>query len=261
MEFKEVFEKYEALVAEVDKAFNKISEQTDDGIKCGKGCSDCCHALFDLTLVEALYLNSRFNELYSGMERSDILQRADVADRQIHKIKRRAFKASQAGTSATEILKEVSLSRVRCPLLKEDNLCALYDSRPLTCRIYGVPMNIGGQAHSCQKSGFAPGRSYPTINMDTLQSKLIELSEEIAASINSRLRELPEVLVPVSMALVTEYTPEYLGANTGEAPAREVPAREAPAAESSEACGSCDKDKSACATCNYSVELGAMPGK
>ncbi len=255
MEFKEIFEKYEALVAEVDKAFNKIAEQTDDGIKCGKGCSDCCHALFDLTLIEAIYVNRKFNEKYSGLQRSDIMQKADVADRQVHKIKRRAFKASQAGTPAAEILKEVSTARVRCPLLLEENLCAIYDARPLTCRIYGVPMNIGGQAHSCQKSGFAPGKSYPTINMDTLQSKLMELSEELTASINSRLRELPEVLVPVSMALVTDYTPEYLGANTGEAPKEEAPA--AP----SEECNGCDQDKSACATCNYSVELGSLKEK
>ncbi|WP_432735697.1 YkgJ family cysteine cluster protein [Maridesulfovibrio sp. FT414] len=253
MEFKEIFEKYEALVAEVDKAFNKISEQTDDGIKCGKGCSDCCHALFDLTLIEAIYVNHKFNDKYRGMERSEIMHRADVADRQVHKIKRRAYKASQAGTPASEILKEVSMARVRCPLLKDENLCALYEARPLTCRIYGVPMNIGGQAHSCQKSGFAPGKAYPTINMDTLQSKLMELSEELAASINSRLRELPEVLVPVSMALVTDYTPEYLGAKTGEAPKPK-----APAAAPSEACTSCDQDKSACASCNYSVELGVM---
>ncbi|NDV24563.1 YkgJ family cysteine cluster protein [Desulfovibrio sp. JC022] len=254
MEFKEIFKKYEDLVAEVDKTFNKISEQTEDGIKCAKGCSDCCHALFDLTLVEAIYINRKFNEIYSGMERSEIMHEADVSDRHIHKIKRRAFKASQSGASTTEILKEVSLARVKCPLLKESNLCALYDFRPLTCRIYGVPMNIGGQAHSCQKSGFTPGKAYPTINMDTLQSKLMQLSEELAASINSSLKELPEVLVPVSMALVTEYTAEYLGANTGKK--EEAPAEKA---APSEECGTCDKDKSACATCNYSVELGAMP--
>ncbi len=92
--------------------------------------------------------------------------------------------------------------------------------------------------------------------MDTLQSKLMQLSEELAASINSALKELPEVLVPLSMALVTEYTPEYLGANTGD----KVETPE-PESESSEACGTCDKDKSACATCNYSVELGAGPNE
>ncbi len=132
MEFKEIFQKYEALVAEVDKTFKKISDQTDDGIKCEKGCSDCCHALFDLTLVEAIYINRKFNEPFSGMERADIMQDADKADRLIHKIIRRAFNASQSGASTAEILKEVSLARVKCPFLKENSLCALYDYRPLT---------------------------------------------------------------------------------------------------------------------------------
>ncbi|SDL05050.1 Putative zinc-or iron-chelating domain-containing protein [Maridesulfovibrio ferrireducens] len=255
MDFTNIFEKYEALVAEVDKAFKTVSEQTDDGIKCGKGCSDCCHALFDLTLVEAIYLNRKFNETFRGMKRSTVMQRSDVADRSIHKIKRRAFKASQTGTSAQEIIKEISLARVRCPLLGDDDLCELYDFRPLTCRIYGVPMNIGGEAHSCTKSGFSSGKSYPTINMDILQTKLVALSTELTESINSKLKSLPEMIVPVSMALVTDYTPEYLGENTGNAK-EEV---EIPVAAPSEACSTCSEDKSACANCNYTVSLGDAP--
>ena len=254
MEFKEIFNKYEALVTEIDKSFDNISKQTEDGIKCGKGCSECCHALFDLTLVEALYINHKFNKLYKGLERSEIMHQADVSDRQIHKIKRKAFKASQSGIPAKKILKDLSLARVKCPLLQKDDLCALYDFRPLTCRIYGVPMNIGGEAHSCQKSGFAPGKPYPAINMEILQSKLTELSEELAASINSSLKALPEVLVPVSMALVTEYTPEYLGANTGQKTEEEPPKK-----ASADECGTCSKEKSACTDCNYSVSLGSAP--
>ncbi len=255
MDFTNIFEKYEALVAEVDKAFKTVSEQTDDGIKCGKGCSDCCHALFDLTLVEAIYLNRKFNETFRGMARSTIMQHADVSDREINKIKRRAFKASQAGTSAQEIIREISLARVRCPLLGDDDLCGLYEFRPLTCRIYGVPMNIGGEAHSCTKSGFSAGKAYPTINMDTLQDRLIKLSKELTESINSKLIELPEMIIPVSMALITDYTPEYLGENTGNAKEEAQAPVEAP----SEACSTCSEDKSACANCNYTVSLGGTP--
>ncbi|OEU67771.1 MAG: hypothetical protein BA863_11815 [Desulfovibrio sp. S3730MH75] len=255
MDFTNIFEKYEALVAEVDKAFDTVSKQTEDGINCGKGCSDCCHALFDLTLVEAIYLNRKFNESYKGMPRSIILQRSDVADRDLQKIKRRAFKASQTGTAAQDIIKEISLARVKCPLLGEDDLCELYDFRPLTCRIYGVPMNIGGEGHSCTKSGFTSGKAYPTINMDILQTKLVALSVELTESINSKLTSLPEMIIPVSSALVTDYTPEYLGENTGKA--KEEEAAPAP----SEACKTCSEDKSACADCNYSVSLGAAPAE
>lgn len=257
MEFKDIFEKYEAIVAEVDSAFDKIAEQAEDGVKCKKGCSDCCHALFDLTLVEALYLNHKFNEKYSGMERSKIMERADSADRKIHKIKRDAYKASQSGKTASEILKEISLARVRCPLLGESDLCDLYDFRPLTCRIYGAPMNIGGEAHCCGKSGFDKGKQYPAVNMDTLQRRLFDLSSEISESINSSYKQLDEMLIPASMALMTDFTMEYLGANTGEKASPEPKAAPEPAP--SEACSTCSEDKSACADCNYSVSLGQAP--
>lgn len=257
MEFKDIFSRYEAIVAEVDDAFNKVAAQAENGVNCKKGCSDCCHALFDLTLVEALYLNHKFNEKYSGLERSQMLERADSADRQIHKIKRNAFKASQAGKSASEILKEVSLARVRCPLLGEQDSCDLYEFRPLTCRIYGTPMNIGGQGHCCGKSGFDKGKQYPAMNMDLLQNKLFDLSKEIADSINSSYKELEQMLIPASMAMLTDFTMEYLGARVGKTPEPEPEQStdEAPA----KACATCSEDKSSCADCSYSVSLGQAP--
>lgn len=260
MEFNNIFKKYEAIVAEVDNAFDKIAENAEDGVKCKKGCSDCCHALFDLTLVEALYLNYKFNEKYSGIERSKIMERADAADRKIQKIKKEAFKASQTGKTAAEILKTVSLARVRCPLLGSEEACCLYEFRPITCRIYGTPMNIGGEAHCCGKSGFEKGKQYPSVNMDTLQRKLFELSKEVAESINSSYKQLDEMLIPASMAIMTEFSPEYLGARK----AKEPEVKPEPAAQveaPSTACSTCSEDKSACADCNYSVSLGQASPK
>ena len=40
--------------------FAKVKEQFPDAVKCREGCADCCHALFDITLIEALYVNTRF---------------------------------------------------------------------------------------------------------------------------------------------------------------------------------------------------------
>ena len=34
---------------------------------------------------------------------------------------------------------EIAATSVRCPLLDEENRCLLYDARPITCRLYGVP--------------------------------------------------------------------------------------------------------------------------
>ncbi|WP_243545526.1 YkgJ family cysteine cluster protein [Pseudodesulfovibrio tunisiensis] len=260
LDFSEFFKKYEAVVAEVDAVFQKFEHDADMGelVKCGKGCSDCCNALFDITMVEAIYLNHKFNQAYSGMERSRIMERADKADRQIHKLKRKVFKASRDGAGAREVLEEVSRARVRCPLLSDDDLCSLYEHRPITCRLYGVPTSIGGKAHTCSLTGFKPGEKYPTVNMDIILDKLLALSEELSKSIGSRFKGLGEMLVPVSMALITDFNEGYLGVSEKKAePKAEKKPAPKPAAPVSDACGSCSQDKSACASCKENtVVLG-----
>lgn len=211
LDFNEFFKKYEAIITESDQVFNTVRARFADNVRCEKGCCDCCHALFDLTLVEALFLNSVFNARFKGKDRTRVLKRADEADRQVHRLKRDAFRAVKDGQNAQEILLEMAKVRVRCPLLDDQGLCEMYDARPVTCRIYGVPTAIGGEAHTCGKSAFEKGKAYPTVYLDRIQDRLYALSHELSASLNSRFKGLGEVLVPVSLALMTEYSDEYLG--------------------------------------------------
>ena len=100
--------------------------------------------------------------------------------------------------------------RVRCPLLGPDECCLLYAARPITCRIYGIPTEVGGKAHVCGFSRFDKGRSYPTVRLERFQARLDAVSREIAETVESRF-ELGEVYVPLSMALLTRYDEDYLG--------------------------------------------------
>ena len=211
LDFSEFFKKYEAIITESDQVFNTVRARYAENVRCEKGCSDCCHALFDLTLVEALFVNTVFNARFKGADRTRILKRADEADRQVHRLKRDAFRAVKDGQNAQDILLEMAKVRVRCPLLDDQGLCEMYDARPVTCRIYGVPTAIGGEAHTCGKSAFEKGKAYPTVYLDRIQDRLYALSHELSASLNTRFKGLGEVLVPVSLALMTEYSDEYLG--------------------------------------------------
>ena len=231
------FERYEALRDNVDAIFKKVAGEYGEQVRCGKGCSDCCYALFDLTLIEALYLNHHFNRCFEGLERSRILERADTADREIHRLKRRVFKASEEGADTAEILREVAQQKVRCPLLGEDDLCVLYEHRPVTCRLYGIPTVIGESAHTCHRSGFEPGQSYPTVQMGRLQEALFELSHELVRGIRSRYSDMGNMLVPPSMALLTDYDEGYLNiADEDEELAPPAPA----------SCSSCGQDQASC---------------
>jgi Fe-S-cluster containining protein len=218
-DFKPYFEKYEKLVAASEAAFERVRDVHRDCVKCAMGCADCCHAVFDLTFIEALYLNHRFKEKIEKEKKSSIEESANSADRQLNKLKRRAHQEFQAGRSEAEILSDLAKERVRCPLLNTQDLCELYAHRPLTCRFYGIPTAIAGQGHTCGLSEFKPGETYPTVNLDAINARLQEISAELVRDLKTRFVKLADMLVPVSTALLTEYDEVYLGLK--DAPAEE----------------------------------------
>lgn len=205
------FLKYEALLKLADDTFDKIKTEFPDCVACKVACADCCHALFDLSLIEALYINHHFNRSFDGVEKEKRLKLANELDRKVYKLKRDAYKNLESGRNEADILTEMAEHRVRCPLLSNEDACELYEYRPITCRIYGIPTSIGGKSHTCGLSGFEQGRSYPAVNIDVLQKKLYDLSAEFVDAIGSRYARMAEMLVPLSMALLTEYSDEYLG--------------------------------------------------
>jgi Fe-S-cluster containining protein len=207
-----IFEKYESLVAQVDEVFDKVRREHPNCVKCKLECSDCCHALFDLSLVESLYINRHFLKKAVEARRAEIIDKANRIDRKVYQVKRKAYKAVQSGVKSEEqVLLEMAAERIRCPLLNDDNLCDLYEHRPVTCRLYGIPTSIGGRGHTCGLSGFEEGVSYPTVNLDAINAKLHELSREVVAVLRSKHVKMGDLLMPLSMALLTVFDEEYLG--------------------------------------------------
>ena len=218
IDFTPYFKKYEALVAQAETAFARVKEKYPDAVKCHKGCADCCHALFDLTLIEAIYINTRFHESFSGKTKADLIENASKIDRQTYKIKKQAFRASQQGKSEEEVVAEVGRKRIACPLLDKDSLCKMYAYRPIACRVYGIPQAIGGKGRTCALSGFVPGESYPTLNHDLIHDQLLAISSDLVAGMESRHIRMAEMLVPLSMALITDYDDAYLGIGEAASP-------------------------------------------
>lgn len=205
------FKKYESVVAQVEAVFSKMKAQFPQAVRCGMGCSDCCYALFDITLVEALYINRQFHRRFSGVKKEWLLEKANKADRAIYKIKKKAYQSSMHGRDEREVIEEISGMRIRCPLLGDNDLCDLYDYRPIACRIYGIPQAVDGKGRSCGFSGFKPGEHYPTFNHDMVHDMLMMISMDLVKGIGSNHNQMADVLVPVSMALITDYNAAYLG--------------------------------------------------
>lgn len=207
-----IFRQYEKLRDQVDAAVAQVQASQGPRVACRKGCSDCCHALFDLSLVEAMYVNRAFAKAVPyGRERSDILTRADEVDRKLARIKRDFFREEKSGVDIDDIMTEAARTRLRCPLLDSNDLCLLYEARPITCRVYGIPTSIGGRGHVCGFSGFEKGGQYPTVKLDKIQVALVGLSRAIGEAVGSRYDKLHEVYMPLSMALLTKFDNKFLG--------------------------------------------------
>lgn len=206
-----IFSRYETLRAEADTIFSRVAAQYPQCVKCRPGCADCCHALFDLSFVEAMYLNIAFNKTFKhGPIRSRILENASKVDRDLTRIKREMFHAEREGQDKDAIMVRAASLRMPCPLLTDKQDCAMYENRPITCRLYGIPLAIGGKSHVCGFSAFDLGQTYPTVQIDKIQARLEGMSKDIESLVKSRF-ELSEVYVPLSMALLTSYDEEYLG--------------------------------------------------
>jgi len=86
LDFSKTFEKYETLVAQADKIFAAMQEAHKDCVRCELYCCDCCYAVFDVTLIESVYINYHFNRSLARKERRQILRRAEKADRKFYQI-------------------------------------------------------------------------------------------------------------------------------------------------------------------------------
>lgn len=210
-DFTPVFQQYELLRADVDSIFSKMANSYPQCVTCHPGCSDCCHALFDLSLVEAIYINHAFAKKFDyGRERSIILERASSQDRQLTKLKRELFRAEKNGEPADKLIEMASTARMRCPLLDEQDRCLMYESRPLTCRLYGIPLAIDGKSRVCGFSNFDKGQSYPTVQLAKLHGRLDAMNAEIARISGTSL-DLTDIYMPISMALLTNYDESWFG--------------------------------------------------
>ncbi len=194
-DFSKLFQKYEQLLSEVDNVFKRVQGTYADCVRCRINCTECCHAVFELFPIEAIYLNTLFNQHLKRKQRREVLRRAEKAFLEQGKFKERP----QDGKG--ELL-WIAEARIRCPLLSDQGHCLLYEFRPITCRLYGIPTAIRGKGHTCPKSGFKKGVVYPTVNLDLIHERLYVLSVELIglddyqpASVAARK------LVPVSLAL------------------------------------------------------------
>ena len=140
-EIHELLVRYRALLKEVDHWFAECSLVAGEQIACQRGCSACCRGLFDITLLDARLLREGFNQLPADKQQQ-VLQAATQSINGIRTLWP-DFDQPYLFNCYPEEQWELVMpeeDESPCPLLGSDGACMVYDHRPMTCRLNGIPL-------------------------------------------------------------------------------------------------------------------------
>jgi Fe-S-cluster containining protein len=136
-----IIEYYSSLLGSVDRWFTRSVSKYPEMVKCSLGCSECCRGLFDITLLDAWFLNSGF-ELLDECTKRDVRSKSQKRMNLLSKIWPDLDAPYILNIKPEEDWEELMPDddESPCPLLSENGQCLLYDFRPMTCRLHGIPL-------------------------------------------------------------------------------------------------------------------------
>lgn len=127
---------YRRILQQADEHFGRVSSTQPGNLQCTRGCTFCCHGLFEISSGDAAVV-------------AEAVLRAAPAKRK--RLVERASKIMEA-TSHPNI-REISAdekeeffdrtSAIQCPALSDRGACTIYDDRPIICRTFGLPIRDG----------------------------------------------------------------------------------------------------------------------
>lgn len=141
-ELEQLLDEYGLLLQRVDDWFAAcIATQQPGRIACVTGCSECCRGLFDVTLLDAFFLKRGFDLLPSQNQQAVL----DICQDRLS-----CIRSSWPDFGYPYILNyrpEEEWDDIMpdddetpCPLLDSSGRCIVYGSRPMTCRLHGIPL-------------------------------------------------------------------------------------------------------------------------
>src|SRR5580700_2821519 len=134
----------EKLIQIVDSALADVTRRSGKWLVCRPGCTQCCMGVFAINQLDALRLRRGLADL----ERLAPERAARVRERAQESVRR--LSPEFPGDPATGVLREGDEAEQQfadfandepCPALDpETGNCELYESRPMTCRVFGPPV-------------------------------------------------------------------------------------------------------------------------
>lgn len=132
------------LIQIVDSALADVTRRSGEWLVCRRGCTQCCVGAFSINQLDAF----RLRQGLADLERADPERGARLRQRARESVAR--LSPEFPGDPASGVLAEGDEAAQRfasfandepCPALDPiTGNCELYESRPMTCRVFGPPV-------------------------------------------------------------------------------------------------------------------------
>ncbi len=127
---------YRDILTAADRFFSKVAAEQPAALACRRGCTLCCHGLFEISAADVSTVAQGLESLGEA-ERRMVVERAEAAIaatghptlRECSPEEKDSFFARADATP--------------CPFLGIGGACMIYDHRPLVCRTFGLPLRDG----------------------------------------------------------------------------------------------------------------------
>jgi len=175
------------LIQIVDSALADATRRSGEWLVCGPGCTQCCIGAFSINQLDA----RRLRQGFADIEKTDSERATRLRQRARESVAR--LSPEFPGNPATGVLAEGDEAARRfagfandepCPALDQvTGNCELYESRPMTCRVFGPPVQSEDGLCVCELCFH--GASHEEIaacemkpDPDDLESRLLEELEK-----------------------------------------------------------------------------------
>ena len=124
---------YKQILDRADQFFRTVAESQPQNLQCGRGCSLCCYGLFEIGSGDVPVIAEGLEKLHPARRKKIIRSAIAIIAASAHPNLR----------ECSPIEKEKFFDRtasVACPNLSDKGECMIYESRPLVCRTFGLPV-------------------------------------------------------------------------------------------------------------------------
>jgi Fe-S-cluster containining protein len=172
-------EAYHELLDEIQRDVQRLRHESG-GVPCPSNCFSCCQntATMAISEVEACHLKVGL-EMLPVQLRTHIRQKAE---RTIKKLEAHGYDAENiipdAGMDAIGLIK--GTPEGECPMLI-GGVCAVYEHRPVICRVWGYPIHNGNELACCHKTFIGQRTRYRPLNYTRYWNACKRLSSELGA--------------------------------------------------------------------------------